>query len=329
MFDARLEPAGEPADLPAELVLHVGTAAQPARVRPLGDPAGELVRITVPSSVPLQVGDRAILRDPGRQAVAAGLLVLDPDPPALRRRGAGRARAAELAADDGTPDPAREVARRGAVRRSRLEALGVPLAGIPRGAVERAGWLVAGPRWAQWLEQAGAAVADWSRRNPLDPGMPDEALRRALAVPDRELLAPVVEAAGLVGREGRVTAAAPAVTLGAAERSVREVESRLADEPFAAPTRDELAELRLGRRELAAAERAGRLVRIADDVVLLPDVAARAAERLAGIDQPFTVSAARAALGTSRRVAVPLLEYLDGQGVTERDGDVRRLRAIS
>ena len=47
----------------------------------------------------------------------------------------------------------------------------------------------------------------------------------------------------------------------------------------------------------------------------------------AELPQPFTTSQARQALRTSRRVAIPLLEYLDRARVTERlPGDLRRLR---
>ena len=51
---------------------------------------------------------------------------------------------------------------------------------------------------------------------------------------------------------------------------------------------------------------------------------------LAGLEQPFTTSQARQALRTSRRVAIPLLEYLDRARVTERlPGDLRRIRALA
>jgi selenocysteine-specific elongation factor len=66
------------------------------------------------------------------------------------------------------------------------------------------------------------------------------------------------------------------------------------------------------------------VLQVTPGVVLPPDAAARAAEVLAGIPQPFTLSEARQALGTSRRVAVPLLELLDRTGVTERLADDRR-----
>ncbi|MCV7101896.1 SelB C-terminal domain-containing protein, partial [Mycobacterium palustre] len=79
-----------------------------------------------------------------------------------------------------------------------------------------------------------------------------------------------------------------------------------------------------GARELAAAVRAGRLTRIADGVVLGPDALDRAADLLKTLPQPFTVSEAKRALSTTRRVAVPLLELLDARRVTRRGGDGTR-----
>jgi selenocysteine-specific elongation factor len=45
---------------------------------------------------------------------------------------------------------------------------------------------------------------------------------------------------------------------------------------------------------------------------------------LARLPQPFTLSDARQALATTRRVAVPLLEMLDRRGATRRLPDGRR-----
>jgi selenocysteine-specific elongation factor len=99
---------------------------------------------------------------------------------------------------------------------------------------------------------------------------------------------------------------------------VLELERRLGAEPFRSPEADDLAALRLGARELAAAERTGRLLRLRDGVVLLPTAPALAMRELAGLPQPFTTSQARQALGTTRRVAIPLLEHLDARGWTRR-----------
>jgi selenocysteine-specific elongation factor len=137
----------------------------------------------------------------------------------------------------------------------------------------------------------------------------------------------LVAAAQLESAAGRVRRRGSGVDLGPAEVGVAELEQRLRQEPFSAADSPELDALRLGARELAAAERAGRLLRVSGDVVLLPDGPARAMRVLAALPQPFTLSAARQALGTTRRVAVPLLEHLDGRGWTRRlDGNLREVR---
>lgn len=80
-----------------------------------------------------------------------------------------------------------------------------------------------------------------------------------------------------------------------------------------------------GRRSAAAA--AGTILRLPGNVVLLPDAPGIAVGRLRDLPQPFTMSSARQALDTTRRVAVPLLEYLDTTRATERvDGTLRRVR---
>ena len=92
-------------------------------------------------------------------------------------------------------------------------------------------------------------------------------------------------------------------------------------------TRRRLRELGLDPRAIAAAARAGLLLRVAEQVVLAPDAEAQAARILARLPQPFTTAEARQALGTTRRVAIPLLEYLDRAGITQRlPDDRRRLR---
>jgi selenocysteine-specific elongation factor len=120
----------------------------------------------------------------------------------------------------------------------------------------------------------------------------------------------------------------PAVTLPPRVASaVQAVLDDLAGDPFTAPDGQRLRDLGLDARALAAAARAGLLLRIADLIVLAPGADKEAARLLAELPQPFTTSQARQALGTSRRVAIPLLEYLDRARVTERlPGDLRRLR---
>jgi selenocysteine-specific elongation factor len=101
----------------------------------------------------------------------------------------------------------------------------------------------------------------------------------------------------------------------------------LAAAPFMAPEAGRLRELGLDVRAIGAAARAGLLLRVTEQIVLAPGAEAEAARALAGLPQPFTAAEARRALGTTRRVAIPLLEFLDRAGITQRlPDDRRRLR---
>jgi selenocysteine-specific elongation factor len=109
----------------------------------------------------------------------------------------------------------------------------------------------------------------------------------------------------------------------AVREAVDALERRLAGRGFTIATEDDLAAVGLAAGQTAAAVRAGRLVRLAPDVVLLPDTVDRAVGVLGGLPQPFTASEARDALGTTRKVVVPLLEHLALRGRTRRTPDGR------
>lgn len=324
-FDARLtgDPAGE---VPAELVLHIGSAAVPVRVRPLDI---DTARIRLASPLPLRPGDRALLRDPGAHRIAAGITVLDVSPPPLRRRGAAAARATQLTGVTGRPDPAGEVHRRGLVRRSDLAAAGVlpANAAAPTGTVAASGWLLDPERWAELGNRLYALVIAHARDRPLDAGLAPAAVAHELALPDPALLdALVVADRRITADRGRLR---PAGTAAQLPPGVETLRRRLADAPFTAPEAAQLLELRLTSPVLGAAVRAGLLDRLADGVYLRPEAADLAVERLRALPQPFTTSEARSALGTSRRVALPLLESLDARGRTVRvDNAHRRVRDV-
>jgi selenocysteine-specific elongation factor len=319
----------EPEPLPREVMLHVGSAAVAVRVRPLGP---GFARLRPDRPLPLRFGDRAVLRDPGRRAVVAGVEVLDVLPPALRRRGAAARRAAELAEPDvGTV--VAELRRRGMVRAADLVAMGVPRAEVDTLPVVRAdGWLVAPARAEEAVSALAAAVRAHDVAEPLDPGLPIEAARRAADLPTPGLVTAVLNAVppGAVTpqlRAGRVHLGRARGLPEPVRAAMEELRADLTAHPFRAPEADRLAGLGLGPRELAALVRAGELVAITDGVVLLPDAPDRAVDLLRGVGPAFTLSKARQALGTTRRVAVPLLEHLARTGRTVRADDVtHRLR---
>lgn len=315
----------DPADLPGDLLYHVGAAAVPCRVRPLG---ADTCRIQLERRLPLTFGDRAVLRDPSRR-LASGVIVLDVEPPTFDRRGAARARAAELVARGGRPDPAAEVARRGAVSRDHLVALGVLGADEPAPASCRhvAGLLVDEDAWSGWRRALDAMVTARRASAPLEPGVGAEEARRALGLPTTALVAELVATSGgtLVEADGRITHPGVGPVFDPqVRRRLQEYVDRLQRDPFDAPTGDEWRAAGLTSQTLAAASRAGLVLTLPGDVVVAADAPQRAVAALAGLTQPFTMSEARQVLRTTRRVAVPLLEHLDKLRLTTRVDSTRR-----
>lgn len=304
-------------DVPEQLMVHAGTAAVPARLRPFG---ADHARLVLDRRLPLVLGDRLVLRDPGTRSVLGGAQVLDADPPALRRRGDGVHWAERLAGMDAAGDVLGEVAGRGAVQEEHLRRLGLLSAheAAPPGVQVLGDWWVHAPLFEAWQRRLRTALGELQERDPLAPGLSRGAARDLLKLPDERLLDPVIREASLEQEGGHVRLPGTQGNLGAAGPAVAELERRLTENAFHAPETNELAALGLGARELAAGERTGRLLRLRDGVVLLPTAPALAMRELARLEQPFTTSQARQALGTTRRVAVPLLEYLDSRGWTRR-----------
>lgn len=314
--------------VPEQATLHVGSVDVPVHVRPLGD---DLARLSASVDLPWRVGDRAILRDPGSRRLWS-VRVLDVDPLPLVRRGAARLRAEALGQADPDRTASLGVARLSARLAERVEVLdrlGLP---PPPDAVRQGDWWVDPLAREAWRVRLVAVLRAEHESDPLSAGVPLHEAGRHLLLPDHlpddfgvALVRALVPDTGLTITDGRVhdpTAAG----LGHAEAGVAALEERLRATPFVAPERGDLDDLGLGPAELAAAARLGRLLRLPDDVVLLPSGPAHAMRLLAGLEQPFTLSAARQALGTTRRVAVPLLEHLDSRGWTRRvDGSLRKV----
>jgi selenocysteine-specific elongation factor len=181
------------------------------------------------------------------------------------------------------------------------------------------GWLLDPTVLEQRAARLAAAVSAYATANPLEPGMPVETARRITGMPDTRLVDALVSAAGLMVVQGRVHTAAPPGGLPDAVRSaIAELRAELAERPFAAPEAPRLAELGLGAKQLAAAVRAGELLKIAEGIYLAPGAEQDAVARLRGLPSPFTLSQARQALDTTRRVAVPIMELLARRGITHQ-----------
>ena len=243
-----------------ERILHIGSAAVSIRIRPLG---ADTARLTLNQALPLRVSDRLLLRNPGCRGIV-GATVLDVRPPTLTRRGAAQARVVELK----TCLPQEQYLRRVKfAKEETLKAMGLPALGL-----EVADWRVDPQHWAELARDVGPMLRDWQREHPFESGVPVEAARQLLALPNVELVHRLLSVTNLDVINGRV---------------------------------------RLSQTEL-------------------PESISTAAAILLQLDQPFTVSAARQALGTNRKSAMTLLATLDRLGVTERlPDDTRRILAAS
>ncbi len=342
--------------LPPRLTLHIGAARAVTRVRMLGR---SIARLSLDHPLPLHVGDRVLLRDPGAAAGRPifGATVLDVLPPRLRGNGAAAAAERELASWPEPPTAPDLLRRHRLLRASTATAMGLrdlppPVSGE---------WLADPAHWQRLRQLLAAAVAAHATRDPLAPGLPVDAARAELGLPDRGLVEalaawrasggaddPIGASGGYLRRgasggseqpddagriltpgerppagRGAALAEHPALP-GPVAQAVQAVLADLADAPFSAPDAQRLRELGLDTRAAAAAERAGLLRRLPGNVILAADAPEQAARILVGLPQPFTAAEARQALGTTRRVVIPLLEYLDRKGVTRRLADDRR-----
>lgn len=300
------------ADIPREVATHIGTVELNAGVRKLDD---DHVRLTLPRKLALTRHDRLVLRAPGDHAVFAGVEILDVDPEPLKGRGSS-ARQAEFLQ---TLTAKTKLQQRRAMLGADARAQGWELAGLQTVGA----WVLAGDAVETWATQLKEAVA---QSDPLHPGITRGAALSGLGLPAEELLDAAIKKAGLSESDGRIVDASHKVDLGPAEEGIATIEEWLDSEPFRAPEADEIRDLKLNPKQLAAAEKAGRIIRLgADrDIILLPSAPQLATTTLAGLDQPFSVSQARKALDTSRRIAIPLLEYMDEKKLTRRgDGGQR------
>ncbi len=338
--------------LPPQLTLHIGAARAVARARMLG---GRIARLSLDHPLPLHIGDRVLLRDPGGAADHAsgrpvfGATVLDVSPPRLRGNGAAAAAERELASWPEVPATSDLLRRHRLLRASTASAMG--LSDLPPPVSGE--WLADPAHWQRLRRLLGEAVAAHAARDPLSPGLPVDAGRAMLGLADRDLVEALAawraadgasepidasggylrgagggreqpeDAGGAVRLGGAAPASHPRLPAPVAD-AVQAVLADLADAPFSAPDAERMRELGLDARAAAAAERAGMLRRLPGNVLLAPDAPERAALILAGLPQPFTAAEARRALGSTRRVVIPLLEWLDREGVTRRLADDRR-----
>jgi selenocysteine-specific elongation factor len=325
--------------------LYAGSAERDAGVRLLGatkiEPSngeGAFVRIRLSEPIVVEPGDRFVLRESGRRRTVAGGVVLDSEPPA--RPGPNpvdRLQRRERAGLGGLP--ALLIEERGAVRATDLTALtGAPAREVP-GATRAGAWWIGDDALRAVRDAVTARLEEFHRKHPLVAGAElaeaRSAAARAFARRGRDADPGLIDATlEALEREGVIVRDAAEVRLAShrvalEERSdeVDRLVRAVADGEPTPPSIPELTAQGFPRDVVEAAARAGRLVRVGPDLVLTPEFVASAREAVAAAGPGgITVSAFRERLGTSRKYAVPLLEWFDQRGVTRRRGDLRVLR---
>lgn len=188
------------------------------------------------------------------------------------------------------------------------------------------------------FERVRARIATAEHESPWSAGATALALSRLLAIPEPVLarvLAVFVEDGQIAYRSGYYASPGFVPELTAEQRAF--FERLFAPDPAKANAPVEFEVLRgaLRAAKITGIEQAyetllasGALVRVGDAVYRGDQIACIRVRLEAALrkDKQIAVSAFRELVGTSRKFAVPLLEWFDAAGVTMRSGDVRLLR---
>ena len=353
-FDVALDAADE--DGPhlkhmEQLMVTLGTAYEPARVRlytaDVG--AGDAVLAQLEFSKPQvgYAGQRLVLRNPAAAKIICGGAIIDPvASPARRNKDAHQA--VLRTALEGAPDAiANALADRdkGVVLLPELARLSGPdpdqIAPLLEESFEldQAGLALRTSDIESTCEAFLTVLAAQHAARPLRPHHPVDAVRAALGRLPEALLEQaerrLIDAGHVIAHEVGValTSHDPLAQMspeqGAALADLEHQLQTLAlrpgprlDPKSATPEQDDMMELLMAT---------GKLIRLYNhalnqQVLLHASAIQLARETLQqafprGV--PFTTGEARSALKTNRKIIVPLLEFLDVEGTTKREGDVR------
>ena len=181
-------------------------------------------------------------------------------------------------------------------------------------------------------ESLVSALSRFHKDNPLKTGMSKEELRAKIVTPHFSALASLVDEVVIdkeMLRLGSFKVALSSVDEGAKSRIL----SLLDSSGFQPPLKAEIGQqLSLGARELddllKLLTREEALVRINDSLY----ITRKQHDRMIALMKDFyskkqemTIAEFRDLLGTSRKYALPLVEYLDSHRITLRVGDIRKL----
>lgn len=341
--DARfsLLPSAKPLKHRAPVHFHAGAAEVVAEVRLLDgrtvmEPGAEgYVRLKLAEPLLLLPGDRFIARMFSPVVTIGGGTILDIAPPRVKQPAERLKRLDGAAASEVLATLVRE-SRHGCslaelIRRTGLTAGEIRDAGLTCLPGAEA-WFVD----AEWLAALRSRILEelknFHAANPLQTGMPKEELRnRLLPGAPAFLLDSVLANWESVAADGdRVRLSSHKVAYrGDEEEALQRIENAFEAAGFNAPGVGGVlagcgVEASRARQLLQILLRSRRLIRVSEDLVIHVSAATRLKEMLAPRrGQRFTVAEFKEWTGVSRKFAIPLLEFLDRERVTRREGDQR------
>jgi selenocysteine-specific elongation factor len=351
--------ASQPLKHDNEVKLFIGSDELLARVRLIGvkevKPGEEAwLQLELQRPTVAVRGDRYILRRPSPGETLGGGAVLDPHPKYRHKRFAPEVIERLEALTAGTPSEVFMQALLGvgigtyreALKASHLEKdvadqsiqelvksnQVVVLQGDPDKITEES--LITGQGFWEGLKTRGLAVLDkYHQNNPLRQGMPREELKSRLGMDAQvfnAVVARLVETGEIEGGAALVYLPGHAITFSPKQqKQVDSLMARFAQSPFSPPTIKECIE-EVGEDVFQALVDLGTLLPLSKEVVFRQEDYQAAVKKVSAFikkNGDITLAQARDHLDTTRRYVQDLLEFMDSQGITVREGDARRLKA--
>ena len=183
----------------------------------------------------------------------------------------------------------------------------------------------------QLLEELKRLLEDWHRQHPLRQGMAKEEARSRLLPRTSsrgfsQLLENLLPGNGMEVRGQLLALSTHQVEMSTEQKALAEkIMQALERQPFAPPSREELAQMGDVTPVLKLLQQQGEIVEAEQfwfSRTALEEAIARIQQHFS-VEKELTLAQFRDSLGTTRKYAVPLMEYLDGKHITRRRGDVR------
>ncbi len=183
-----------------------------------------------------------------------------------------------------------------------------------------------------------ATLAQFHKDNPLRLGLKRPELRskaaRGFSPPlFGAVLAALLSENQVVLEDDRVRLASHQIKLGPVlQREYDRLDKLFREMGFSPPSFEEAlagVDKKVAQQVRVALLESGRLVDVGESIVLHRDAVALAEQKVRALfaQKPeLTASEIRQELGTTRKYIIPLLNYLDSRGITQRKGEVRILR---